>query len=54
MSILTATILSFLIFFAMNGYWYLQKRRLRMICTPNFGQMNLRFEVLFYEIFKKR
>lgn len=29
MDILTATILSFLIFFAMNGCWYLQKRNLR-------------------------
>lgn len=63
MDILTATILSFLIFFAMNGCWYLQKRNLRNyhknLSDQNraefdaesyiaFNRVNVAFFVLFY------
>lgn len=65
MDVLTATILSFLVFFAMNGCWYLQKRKLRNyhknLSDQNraefdaesyiaFNRVNVGFFVLFYSI----
>ena len=63
MNILTATILSFLLFFAMNGCWYVQKRMLRNyhenLSDQNraefdadsyiaFNMINMVISVLFY------
>ena len=51
MNILTATILSFLIFFAMNGYWYLQKRRLRNYQKSLSNQVHAEFDAESYLAF---
>lgn len=51
MNILTATILSFLFFFAMNGCWYLQKRKLRDYHKNPSNQVHAEFDAESYIAF---
>lgn len=51
MNILTATILSFLFFFAMNGCWYLQKRNLREYQKNPSNQVHAEFDAESYIAF---
>lgn len=51
MDILTATILSFLFFFAMNGCWYLQKRKLRNYHKNLSDQNRAKFDAESYMAF---
>lgn len=51
MDILTATILSFLLFFAMNGCWYLQKRMLRNYHKNLSDQNRAEFDAESYMAF---
>lgn len=53
MSILTATILSFLVFFAMNGCWYLQKRKLRDYHKNLSDQNRAEFDAESYIAFNR-
>lgn len=53
MDILTATILSFLFFFAMNGCWYLQKRMLRNYHKNLSDQNRAEFDAESYIAFNR-
>lgn len=53
MDILTATVLSFLFFFAMNGCWYLQKRKLRDYHKNLSDQNRAEFDAESYIAFNR-